>query len=131
MTSKRTDQAFFERDTLTALEAWSDHDLEAAGRLTHPMRWDPDSDRYTPVSWHIAFQEIARELQAFEPHEAVFYTSGRASLETSCMFQLFARVYGSNHLPDSSPGGSGRRGAQHGVLPFSLGACRSSRHRMR
>jgi len=102
MTSKRTDQAFFERHTLTALEAWTDHDLEAAGRLTHPMRWDPDSDRYTPVSWQIAFQEIARELQAFEPREAVFYTSGRASLETSYMFQLFARIYGSNHLPDSS-----------------------------
>ena len=32
----------------------------------------------------------------------MFYTSGRASLETSYMYQLFARIYGSNNLPDSS-----------------------------
>ncbi|HEV2743935.1 MAG TPA: FdhF/YdeP family oxidoreductase, partial [Rubrobacter sp.] len=32
----------------------------------------------------------------------VFYTSGRASLETSYLFQLFARLYGHNNLPDSS-----------------------------
>ena len=32
----------------------------------------------------------------------VFYTSGRASLEASYMYQLFARMYGSNNLPDSS-----------------------------
>lgn len=31
-----------------------------------------------------------------------FYTSGRASLETSYMYQLFARIYGSNNMPDSS-----------------------------
>jgi molybdopterin-dependent oxidoreductase alpha subunit len=102
MTSKRTDLAFFERHTLAELETWRDHDLEVVGRLTHPMRWDPASDRYMPVSWDIAFQEIARELQAIAPQQAVFYTSGRAALETSYMYQLFARLYGSNHLPDSS-----------------------------
>src|SRR6185503_10291624 len=31
-----------------------------------------------------------------------FYTSGRASLETSYMYQLLARMYGTNNLPDSS-----------------------------
>jgi molybdopterin-dependent oxidoreductase alpha subunit len=102
ITSKRTDLAFFAKHKLTELETWRDHDLEVAGRLTHPMRWDPDSDQYRPVSWEIAVQEIARELKAIAPEEAVFYTSGRASLETSYMYQLFARIYGSNHLPDSS-----------------------------
>jgi molybdopterin-dependent oxidoreductase alpha subunit len=102
ITAKRTDQAFFAKHTLTELETWRDHDLEAAGRLTHPMRWDPTSDRYMPVSWQIAFQEIGRELQGVQPRQAVFYTSGRAALETSYMYQLFARIYGSNHLPDSS-----------------------------
>ncbi len=102
ITAKRADQTFFAEHTLTELETWRDHDLEVAGRLTHPMRWDPASDRYMPVSWEIAFQEIGRELKAMAPREAVFYTSGRASLETSYMYQLFARIYGSNHLPDSS-----------------------------
>ena len=102
ITDKATDQKFFARHPLAELETWRDYDLEEAGRLTHPMRWDPDSDRYMPVSWQIAFQEIGRELRAMRPEQAVFYTSGRASLETSYMYQLMARMYGSNHLPDSS-----------------------------
>jgi molybdopterin-dependent oxidoreductase alpha subunit len=32
----------------------------------------------------------------------IFYASGRASLETSYMWSLFARMYGSQNLPDSS-----------------------------
>ena len=32
----------------------------------------------------------------------VFYASGRASLEASYLYQLFARLYGNNNLPDSS-----------------------------
>ena len=32
----------------------------------------------------------------------MFYTSGRASLETSYLYALFARLYGHNNLPDSS-----------------------------
>jgi anaerobic selenocysteine-containing dehydrogenase len=32
----------------------------------------------------------------------VFYTSGRASLETAFMYGLMARAYGTNNLPDSS-----------------------------
>ncbi|CEG06972.1 Formate dehydrogenase H [Afipia felis] len=32
----------------------------------------------------------------------MFYTSGRASLETAYMYQLFARIYGTNNLPDCS-----------------------------
>ena len=37
-----------------------------------------------------------------DPDSVVFYASGRASLETSFMYQLFARAYGTNNLPDSS-----------------------------
>ncbi len=119
ITDKTTDQKFFARHTLTELETWRDYDLEEAGRLTHPMRWDPDSDRYMPVSWEIAFQEIARELQAVRPEQAVFYTSGRASLETSYMYQLFARMYGSNHLPDCS---NMCHESSSVALPASIGA---------
>ena len=53
-------------------------------------------------SWEDAFAEIGRELQAMNPHAVEFYTSGRASLETAYMYQLFARMFGSNHLPDCS-----------------------------
>ncbi|WP_027686941.1 FdhF/YdeP family oxidoreductase [Rhizobium leguminosarum] len=102
VTTRRADRAFFNKYTLRELELWPDHDLEEQGRLTHPMRWDPATDKYVPVSWVAAFEEIGRELRTLDPHQVDLYTSGRASLETSYMYQLFARMYGSNNMPDSS-----------------------------
>ena len=102
ITARRAEPAFFAEHTLAELESWPDHDLEELGRLTHPMRWDAASDRYLPVAWDDAFQEIGRELKALEPNQAVFYASGRGSLETAYMYSLFARMYGTNNLPDCS-----------------------------
>ncbi|MCP3728184.1 FdhF/YdeP family oxidoreductase [Paraburkholderia sp. CNPSo 3272] len=101
-TPKRADRAFFERHTVSELLEWHDHDLEDAGRLTEPMRYDAQSDRYVPVAWEEAFAAIGAQLRGFDPASVVFYTSGRASLETSYMLQLFARMYGTNNMPDSS-----------------------------
>ena len=103
-TRKRVGPAFFGRHTLKELEGWSDHRLEEAGRLTEPMRWDGASDKYVAVSWESAFEEIGAELRALgvTPDATVFYVSGRASLEASYMYQLLARLYGTNNLPDSS-----------------------------
>src|ERR1700712_1173818 len=102
ITSKRVTPEFFAEHSVSDLEKWDDHHLEAAGRLTHPMRWDPATDKYVPVEWATAFEEIGRELRAISPESAVFYTSGRASLETAFMYGLFARAFGNNNLPDSS-----------------------------
>jgi molybdopterin-dependent oxidoreductase alpha subunit len=102
ITEKRTGPEFFAQHTLTELECWSDHSLEDHGRLTTPMRWESASDKYVPVSWADAFAEIGRELQVFDPKSVVLYASGRASLEASYLYQLFARMLGSNNLPDSS-----------------------------
>lgn len=104
ITKKRAGEDFFEKHTLTELEGFLDYNLEAAGRLTHPMRWNPETDKYEPVSWDHAFEEIGRELRGLggDPDQTVFYVSGRAALETSYMFQLLARMYGTNNLPDSS-----------------------------
>lgn len=105
LTAKRMPAAFFEQHTLTSLESWTDHALEAGGRLTVPMRWDAASDRYLQVSWQEAFDGIGQQLKALRAVDAdsvVFYASGRASLETSYMYQLLARLYGNNNLPDSS-----------------------------
>jgi molybdopterin-dependent oxidoreductase alpha subunit len=101
-TSKRITPEFFELHTVTQLRAWHDHDLEEAGRLTAPMKYDRATDKYVEISWEQAFEEIGREMRELDPESVVFYTSGRASLETAYMFQLFARMYGCNNLPDSS-----------------------------
>jgi molybdopterin-dependent oxidoreductase alpha subunit len=104
ITRHRAGDAFFKTHTLTELETWPDHDLEQAGRLTRPMRWDAASDKYVPLSWQEAFEGIGSELKALHatPDATVFYASGRASLEASYMWQLLARFYGTNNLPDSS-----------------------------
>lgn len=102
LTSKRTTPEFFAKHTVTELLGWSDYDLENEGRLTHPMRYDPATDQYVKVSWQEAFADIGAKLQFYKPEDVVFYTSGRAALETSYMYQLMARLYGNNNLPDSS-----------------------------
>ena len=98
----RVDAEFFARHTVSELRQWPDHDLERAGRLTRPMRYDAASDRYLPISWEAAFALAGSELRRLTPDSAVFYASGRASLETSYMYALLARLYGTNNLPDSS-----------------------------
>ncbi|MCM2294587.1 FdhF/YdeP family oxidoreductase [Allorhizobium sp. BGMRC 0089] len=102
LTTRRCTPDFFTRYSVSELRSWKDHDLEQAGRLTHPMRYDRASDHYVPCSWQEAFAAIGEALRAMAPEEAVFYTSGRASLETAYCYALFARLYGSNNLPDSS-----------------------------
>jgi anaerobic selenocysteine-containing dehydrogenase len=102
ITSRRCTPAFFAKHSVSSLFSWSDHDLEEQGRLTHPLRWDCASDTYVPVSWSEAFSAISTELKALDPRKVVFYSSGRASLEASYMYALFARMYGNNNLPDSS-----------------------------
>src|SRR5690606_38623841 len=71
LTSRRAEPDFFARHTLTELREWSDYDLEQAGRLTTPMRYDAASDRYVPVSWQEAFGAIGRALYALEPESVV------------------------------------------------------------
>ncbi|MFV3130897.1 FdhF/YdeP family oxidoreductase [Niveispirillum sp. KHB5.9] len=102
LTAKRTTPEFFADHTVTELLGWADYDLENAGRLTHPLRYDAASDKYLPVSWEEAFADIGTRLRAHQPKDVVFYASGRAALEASFMYQLLARLYGNNNLPDSS-----------------------------
>ncbi|MCZ2495829.1 FdhF/YdeP family oxidoreductase [Xylophilus sp. Kf1] len=102
LTSSRVGADFFADHTVTELRGWSDMALEQLGRLTEPLRYDPASDRLVPVNWNQAFDAIGVELKALDPKSVVFYASGRASLETSYMYQLLARMYGNNNLPDSS-----------------------------
>ncbi|HEX8542457.1 MAG TPA: FdhF/YdeP family oxidoreductase [Pseudomonas sp.] len=102
LTSLKTSPEFFARHSVTELLQWPDYDLEQHGRLTHPLRYDPQTDHYRETSWEEAYREIGAQLRAIEPDSVAFYASGRASLEASFMYQLFARAYGTNNLPDSS-----------------------------
>ena len=93
---------FFAEHTLSDLREWHDHKLEKSGRLTEPLRYDAERDTYLSVSWEEAFAEIGHELNAMNPKEAVFYSSGHAGLEASYLYALFARAMGHQNLPQSS-----------------------------
>ncbi|MEZ0211199.1 MAG: FdhF/YdeP family oxidoreductase [Methylophilus sp.] len=102
-TNKRVPPEFFAKHTVTELMQWSDFDLENEGRLTHPMRYNPDTDQYEVVLWDDAFALMAEHLNALaDPDEAIFYTSGRASNEAAFLYQLFVREFGTNNFPDCS-----------------------------
>ena len=102
LTRDRCTPEFFAEHTVNELLGWADYDLEMQGRLTEPLRYDPASDKYVVCRWDEAFTGIARELNALDPRSVVFYASGKASLEASYLYALFARLYGNNNLPDSS-----------------------------
>ena len=102
MTSARCTPAFWDKHTVSELRGWSDHELEREGRLTAPMRYDRDSDRYVEVGWDEAFAEIGRILKSLPRQEVVFYSSGHAGLEASYLWALMVRLYGNNNLPQSS-----------------------------
>ncbi|MGR3323715.1 MAG: FdhF/YdeP family oxidoreductase [Pseudooceanicola sp.] len=102
LTSHRCTPEFFAKNTVTDLRGWKDHDLEKEGRLTAPMRYDAATDRYEEVGWDEALSDIAGVLNRLDPDSVVFYASGHAGLEASYLYALFARLYGTNNLPQSS-----------------------------
>jgi molybdopterin-dependent oxidoreductase alpha subunit len=103
LTKRRVTRDFFASHSVSQLAERSDYWLEEQGRLTEPMRYDPATDFYVPVSWDEAFELIGRELRTLDnPNEAEFYTSGRTSNEAAFLYQLFVRRFGTNNFPDCS-----------------------------
>jgi len=102
-TSKCASPDFFLKLTVEKLSQQSDHWLGHQGRLTHPMLLQEGDNTYRPVEWKNALQLVADELNSLaSPDEAIFYTSGRTSNEAAFLYQLFAREFGTNNLPDCS-----------------------------
>jgi len=102
-TKRRADRDFWSKWSVSELSQKSDFWLNSQGRLTEPMILHPDSNHYQPISWNDAFDIIADNLVSLNnPNEAIFYTSGRTSNEAAFLWQLLARRFGTNNLPDCS-----------------------------
>ncbi len=102
-TSKRIAPDFFHAWSVADLTKQSDFWLGKQGRLTAPMYLPTDGSHYQEVTWEKAFSILARELNTLpNPNAAIFYTSGRTSNEAAFLYQLFAREFGTNNLPDCS-----------------------------
>jgi molybdopterin-dependent oxidoreductase alpha subunit len=99
----RCEPTLFARYSVEEMARQSDHWLNAQGRITHAMYLAPRRDHYQPISWADAFALVADELRACsDPNQAVFYTSGKAINESAFLYQLLARRFGTNNLPDCS-----------------------------
>ncbi|HEY0386443.1 MAG TPA: FdhF/YdeP family oxidoreductase, partial [Pyrinomonadaceae bacterium] len=102
-TTKRATPEFFRQWSVADLSHKSDYWLGQQGRLTHPLILRSGATHYEPLAWDEAFKLIAGELNALAaPDEAIFYTSGRTSNEAAFLYQLFARQFGTNNMPDCS-----------------------------
>src|SRR5256714_6484903 len=102
-TKKKITADFFREHSIADLQKQSDNWLELQGRLVHPMVKYAGATHYEAIAWDEVFAIIGRELNALPtPNAAAFYTSGRASNEAAFLYQLFARQFGTNNLPDCS-----------------------------
>ncbi|MGP3954294.1 FdhF/YdeP family oxidoreductase [Streptomyces sp. 7N604] len=102
-TLRRVTPDFFAAHPVSDLAARSGYWLGQQGRITQPMYLAEGAGHYEPVPWERAFDIVAEELHALDsPDEAIFYTSGRTSNEAAFLYQLFAREFGTNNLPDCS-----------------------------
>ncbi|MDR2231152.1 MAG: FdhF/YdeP family oxidoreductase [Flavobacteriaceae bacterium] len=102
-TTKTVTPEFFKQNSLHDLARLDDYQIGKMGRLTDPMYLPKGGTHYEPISWDNAFKKIAEHLNALEsPDEAAFYTSGRTSNEASFVYQLFAKEFGTNNMPDCS-----------------------------
>lgn len=98
----RVREHFFDDFALDALRGFSPRDLEHAGRLVEPLVAGPLDLNYRRTGWDHALDRIAAKLRAIDPSECFLYLSGRSSNEAAFLAQLFARVYGTNHVSNCS-----------------------------
>lgn len=92
----------FEDNSIAELAALGGRQLEALGRLAHPLYKAPGADRYRPIDHEQAFAMIAARLQVSAPARTFFYSSGRSSNEAAFILQLLARLHGTNHINNCS-----------------------------
>ena len=94
---------FWSENSISSLLEKSEYWLGMQGRLIEPVYKPKGKDNYEPITWDGAFKLIGNRLKALDdPSEATFYTSGRTANETAFIYQLLARSFGTNNLPDCS-----------------------------
>ena len=102
-TTKSLRPDFFKSHSVKELSELDDYNIGKNGRIAQPMYLPENATHYEPISWDDAFKLITKHLNNLaSPNEAIFYTSGRTSNEAAFVYQLFAREFGTNNLPDCS-----------------------------
>ena len=92
----------FRHNTIEELNQLSGKQLTDLGRLGAPLYKAPGEDRYRVLSYSQALNKISNAMKGASPERTFFYGSGRSSNEAAFVLQLFARIYGSNHVNNCS-----------------------------
>jgi molybdopterin-dependent oxidoreductase alpha subunit len=93
---------FFTTYSIPQLKQFTPRELERCGRLTQPVLARPGVSSYEPMTWDDAMEKIAAKLRGTPAEETFWYFSGRSSNEAGFLLQLFARLYGTNHVNNCS-----------------------------
>ena len=93
---------FWKEFTPAKMRQLSPRELEHCGRLTEPVLYTRDSDRFRPISWDEVIDCIVDKLRELSADETFWYFSGRSSNEAGFLLQLLARVYGTNNVNNCS-----------------------------
>ena len=94
--------SFFSRFSIDRLRKFSSMELEQSGRIATPLLLKPGAQHYTQIKWVDAFDRIETKLRRTNPNRSFFYFSGRSSNEAGFLLQLFARIFGTNHINNCS-----------------------------
>lgn len=93
---------FWARHSIDHLRSMTPRQLEGCGRLVQPLHRAEGATHYRAVDWQQAYSIVTDKLLASSPNETFWYFSGRSSNEAGFLLQLFARLYGTNHVNNCS-----------------------------
>ena len=88
--------------SLSELRELSSYELEHLGRLGNPLFKEKNASHFREVSWEWALTYATEKFSTTEPSRSFFYSSGRSSNEAGFIFQLLARLYGTNNVNNCS-----------------------------
>ncbi len=88
--------------TIGELKELDERELARLGRLNHPLHKPAGADRFRIIGWEEALSIAGTALKKVEPDRSFFYSSGRSSNEAGFIFQLLARLLGTNNVNNCS-----------------------------
>jgi anaerobic selenocysteine-containing dehydrogenase len=94
----RVSAEFFSRYSIPQLRTLSPRELEFCGRLVDPVYAGPGESHYRTITWDEALDRLSEKLRISGPQRSFFYASGRSSNEAGFLYQLFARLFGTNYV---------------------------------
>ncbi len=89
---------FFQKTSIQELSRMSGQELEALGRLVHPLYLPEGASNFQTLQWHQAYEILLKSWRSVSPDRSFFYSSGRSSNEAAFLIQLLARQWGTNNI---------------------------------